>query len=443
MKDSKKKVQKSNSWIFLLLICITTCFMGIGFASINIQLGITGEALAEAQTELFITDVRYVSDVNADLSNILEVMQSAIGVHVEFDSESLKPTYKLIIGIPGLSNAVSISANLGLSEDLVWEAKQLLITQRDPSALAVERLQDTQQRLDVNLKEAEALNAEAEELKQHYEKELSQHKKDKKRTLKGIKERFESQLDNAKDEIKEILNELRQEKSEKIARRSYARLAKLEQGFRDDLHSQEEKETYQELEWSSVKVNDKVMLKELNQEVTVLSLPDKSGNLFIQMGMIKTKVKKEKLAELLNNMGIECQFETNVRDEQINIKMYSDKNNILIEDITSSLTASTGFTINSNSKLYKQNNHVFGTIIVEKTVGYFSSTQETIANISNYAPLTNYFACPCFCTSIWNVQNVGYAFITRSDVADAGNITVSDIVTTNNYVKLAVDYIIP
>ena len=215
---------------------------------------------------------------------------------VEFDSESLKPTYKLIIGIPGLSNAVSISANLGLPDDLVWEAKQLLITQRDPSALAVERLQDTQQRLDVNLKEAEALNAEAEELRNHYEKELTQHKKDKKKQLKFIKDRFESQLEDAKDEIKEILQELRQEKSEKIARRSYARLAKLEQGFREDLHSQEEKETYQELDWPNVKVNDKVMLKELNQEVTVLSLPDKSGNLFIQMGMIKTKVKQDKLA---------------------------------------------------------------------------------------------------------------------------------------------------
>ena len=97
---------------------------------------------------------------------------------VEFDSESLKPTYKLIIGIPGLSNAILISSNLGLSEDLVWEAKQLLITHRDPSALAVERLQDTQQQLDVNLKEAEQLNAEAIELKSHYEKEISQHKKD-------------------------------------------------------------------------------------------------------------------------------------------------------------------------------------------------------------------------------------------------------------------------
>lgn len=246
---------------------------------------------------------------------------------VEFDTESLKPTYKLIIGIPGLSNAVSISANLGLPENLVWEAKELLITQRDPSALAVERLQDTQQKLDVNLKEAETLNAEAEELKQHYEKELSQHKKDKKRTLKGIKDRFESQLEGAKDEIKEILNELRQEKSEKIARRSYARLAKLEQGFREDLHSLEEKETYQELDWSKVKINDKVMLKDLNQEVTVLSLPDKSGNLFIQMGMIKTKVKSDRLAVFNKEMAKKTVL-PNYQKESFTLKKYDISNTL-------------------------------------------------------------------------------------------------------------------
>ena len=123
-----------------------------------------------------------------------------------------------------------------------------------------------------------------------------QHKKEKKKTLKHIKDRFDSQLENAKDEIKDILKELRQEKSEKIARRSYARLAELEQGFRADLQTLEEKDCYKELDWEQVKINDKVMLKELNQEVTVLSLPDKSGNLFIQMGMIKTKVKQDKLA---------------------------------------------------------------------------------------------------------------------------------------------------
>jgi len=215
---------------------------------------------------------------------------------VEFDSETLSPMYKLVIGIPGLSNAISIAANLGLNPDLVWEAKELLITQRDRSSIVVEKLQDTQQKLDSNLKEAEVLNSEANELKKQYEKELNEHKKEKKKSLKIIKDKFEGQLETAKDTIKDILNELRQEKSEKIARRSYARLAKLEQGFREDMHSLEEKEQYLELDWDRVMPQDKVMVKELNQPVIVLSLPDKSGSLYIQMGMIKTKIHKDKLA---------------------------------------------------------------------------------------------------------------------------------------------------
>ena len=144
-----------------------------------------------------------------------------------------------------------------MSDDMVWKAKELLITQRDTSSIVVERLQDTQQRLDTNLKEAETRNAEADELKKHYEKELNEHKKEKKKSLKIIKDRFEGQLEQAKREIKDILTELRREKSEKIARRSYARLAQLEQNFRSDLHALEEKEQYTELDWDKVQVNDK------------------------------------------------------------------------------------------------------------------------------------------------------------------------------------------
>lgn len=215
---------------------------------------------------------------------------------VEFDNETLKPTYKLVIGIPGISNAISISANLGLDENLVWEAKGLLITQRDNSSLAVEKLHDTQMMLDNNLKNAARLNEEAEELKAFYEKELSQHKKDKKKMLKVIKDKFEGQLTSARDEIKEILTELRQEKSEKIARRSYERLTKVEQNIRTELNSYEEAETYEELDWDNIKINDIAMIKELNQQVKILSLPDKNNSLFIQMGMIKTKVTKDRLA---------------------------------------------------------------------------------------------------------------------------------------------------
>ena len=107
----------------------------------------------------------------------------------------------------------------------------------------------------------------------------------------------------------------------------YERLAKLEQGFRNDLHSYNEKETYQELDWSNIKINDKVMLKDLNQEVTVLSLPDKNGNLFIQMGMIKTKIKKDKLA-VFNKELAKKTILPNYQKESFTLKKYDISNTL-------------------------------------------------------------------------------------------------------------------
>lgn len=215
---------------------------------------------------------------------------------VEFDTQTLKPTYKLIIGIPGLSNAISISSTLGLSSDLVNKAKEILVSQKDPSIVVVEKLQETQRKLAQNLENAEELKEKSASIKTDLEKRLSEVKKDKKKTVKDIKSRFDSELEEAKKEIKEILAELRKEKSEKIARRSYSRLAKLEQQLRSELNKFDEGEKYEELIWDSVQIGDKVLLKELHQPVIVLSMPDKSNNVFVQMGQIKTKINKDKLA---------------------------------------------------------------------------------------------------------------------------------------------------
>lgn len=215
---------------------------------------------------------------------------------VEFDSQSLKPTYKLIIGIPGLSNAISISSNLGLDKDLADKAKEILVSQKDPSIVVVEKLQETQYELAKNLKTAEILKEESEVLKTELNKQLSEVKKDKKKTVKNIKTKLETELEEAKEEIKDILNELRQEKSEKIARRSYSRLAKLEKQVRDEANKFDEVEKYEELNWENVKIGGKVLLKELHQSVTILALPDKNDNVVVQMGLIKTKIKKDKLA---------------------------------------------------------------------------------------------------------------------------------------------------
>lgn len=215
---------------------------------------------------------------------------------VEFNTTTLKPTYKLLIGIPGLSNAIAIATNLGLDKELTEKAKEIVVSTKDPSILVVEKLQETQAKLAQNLEEAEELKETSESLKSEYEDSLAQIKKDKKKTVKIIKDKFDRELLEVKAEIKNILDELRREKSEKIARRSYARLAQTEQKFRGKLSEYDEKQQYEEIDWTNVKTGEKLLLKEMNQPVMLLSLPDKNENVLVQMGNFKTKIKKEKLA---------------------------------------------------------------------------------------------------------------------------------------------------
>lgn len=220
---------------------------------------------------------------------------------VEFNTETLQPTYKLLIGIPGLSNAISIAANLGLAKDIVDRAKNILITQKDASVVVVEKLQETHQELSKNLEQAQELKESSLSIKKEYEENLNQVKKDKKKTIKNIKNKFDMEMMEARSEIKQILDELRKEKSEKIARRAYSRLAKLEEGFRDEIDKVSDKQKYLEIDWDKVVVGDIVMIKNLHQKVTVLSLPDKNKRLFVDMGSMKMKVKKDELAVLDEN----------------------------------------------------------------------------------------------------------------------------------------------
>lgn len=221
---------------------------------------------------------------------------------VEFDKDSLKPTYKLTIGIPGASNAIFIAQNLGLPKELVERAKDTLHIQRDPSAVIIEKLQDTQQKLSKNLSDVELLKNESQRVKDEYEVKMNELRQNKKRTIKSIESRFSSELDNVKLEIKGILDELRLNKSEKLARRSYTRLAQIEQDFRESIDSATEKQKYNDIDWSDIKIGDTVMIKELNQPVTVVSLPDKNENLTVQMGLIKTKISRSQIAKLDNSL---------------------------------------------------------------------------------------------------------------------------------------------
>lgn len=128
---------------------------------------------------------------------------------VEFDLESLKPTYKLIMGIPGGSNAFEIALRLGLPEDIVSEARKLI----DKKDLEVESiitdLNDERKQFQNLRKDAELNNREAEKLKNEYEEKLDKFKKEKKEIIQNAKKEAKGIIKEAEKKSKRLIKDLK------------------------------------------------------------------------------------------------------------------------------------------------------------------------------------------------------------------------------------------
>ena len=235
-----------------------------------------------------------------ELKSLAYLKEGFINASVEFNINTLKPTYKLLIGIPGASNAISIGKNLGLKDEIIEKAKDSYFNQKDNTAKVLEELQKTQQELTDSKKVIEEKEENVKRLEQSLNDKLNEVKKEKKKNIGIYKKKYETSLDEAKEEIKDILKEMRKEKSEKIARRSFHRLAGIETAMRSDFKKDEDEiaEKYTPVDWDNVKAGDKVMIMDLNQEVTILEMPDKNKNVKVQIGLINMSIKQNKLAVL-------------------------------------------------------------------------------------------------------------------------------------------------
>ncbi len=239
-----------------------------------------------------------------ELKSLAYLKSGFINASVEFNINTLQPTYKLLIGIPGASNAISIGQNLGLKEEIISNARETYFNEKDNTAKVLEELQKTQQELSDSKRIIEEKEENVKRLEQSLNDKLNEIKKEKKKNIHIYKKKYETSLDEAREEIKDILKQMREEKSEKIARRSFHRLAGIETAMRSGFRTDEDEiaEKYTPIDWETAKIGDKVMITDLNQEVTILALPDKNKNVQIQMGQLKTKVKQNKLAVLNKNL---------------------------------------------------------------------------------------------------------------------------------------------
>ena len=220
----------------------------------------------------------------------------------EFDVHTLRPTYRLLIGIPGKSNAFAISRRLGLPEYIINDAKEFLehedvhfedvITDLEISRKAVLAEQEKAARY---RKEVEGLKVQIEDQKQKI-----QQQKDK--ILREAREQARQELQEAKDEADRMIQEMRKSFKEHQLTLSQKRLEEGRAGIREKLEEVEGKLAQNifvkknfRKPLTNVQPGQEVFLPSFNQRGSVLTLPDDKGEVMVQVGIIKMKIHLSQL----------------------------------------------------------------------------------------------------------------------------------------------------
>ena len=218
----------------------------------------------------------------------------------EFDVKTLRPTYKLLIGVPGKSNAFAISKRLGMEDEIVDRAKELVSAESRQFEDVVETLEERRQSLDELLaKTREELN-KARIDRENAQKELERAKRDAQREIEKSKHEASLILSKTKAQAYALIDDL--EKAQKAKALTADDRAKLKKNMRN---LEDTADPVKDAKQSSyklprdLKIGDSVLIFDIDKKAEVLELPDK-GQVLVQAGIIKTRVPLSNL-RLLND----------------------------------------------------------------------------------------------------------------------------------------------
>ncbi len=209
----------------------------------------------------------------------------------EFDVTTLRPTYKLLIGVPGKSNAFAISKRLGLDDDIISRARDVVDGESTKFEDVISSLEETRRVAQIDAERAEEARLETEKTKARAEKERASIEKQKEKILRDAREDAKRIYEQAKREADEIIKEMRKSATD-MNKLSESR-SKLKKGLgevEDKLGEDVFNKKNPPIDPKKLLLGQTVEVTSMGQTGNVLSLPDKNGNLNVQVGILKMNV---------------------------------------------------------------------------------------------------------------------------------------------------------
>ena len=231
--------------------------------------------------------------------------QGVINASCEFNVETLRPTYKLLIGIPGKSNAFAISRKLGLSEEILKEANDLVGKSDKDFEDVLNQLEQQRQQMESARQEAERLRHETAKIKQQSEEYSLQLQKEKEKAMEQARKEAQQIIDDARQMANNTAEELKALRKQLLDSADASNINQRQAELRRNLNEAESKlranqpEKVRVAPTRQIMVGDTVELLKLGTKANVLAI-NKDGTYQLQAGIMKLTVKPDEIYLLEN-----------------------------------------------------------------------------------------------------------------------------------------------
>ena len=257
-----------------------------------------------------------------ELKEYALVTQGILNASCEFDLETLSPTYKLLMGVPGKSNAFAISKKLGLDDSILERAKSTVKEDKAKIEDLLKEVYDQKAYLEKQNEEININNDEIKALKEKLEKEYDDFENNKKEFIQKAKQDARQILLDAKEEANEIIKEMTLTNDGSTLNK---KKKQLDEKLKDIDIIKEYEESFESIDIEKIIPGETVYVPKFEKNGTILGYPNRNGKFSIQIGNIKTTLgidqvttpKKEK-----NNKEIQIKkstFSPKKVDTELNI----------------------------------------------------------------------------------------------------------------------------